>query len=161
MYLIFCTALTVFVGYIGAVDHNPMVRFERFVSVASYLFRVEIFIGIFDGFCLAAASFYVFYIPKVKCFDDVSQAKFELEKEWFFTRLLIFLFMAGTWTVEFIAWKANNQYEVFLIADALKLLCSITIFTIFITKRNVQVAIIRKYSSLRNKSENLSFNNHA
>lgn len=150
-----------FVGYIGAVDHNPMVRFERFDEVARYLFRVEIFIGIFDGFCIAAAGFYVINIPKAKILDDVSQAQFEMEKEWFFTRLLIFLFMAGTWTIEFIAWKADNQYEVFLIADALKLLCSTTIFTIFITKNNVQVAIIRKYSSFRNRGESYSFNNPA
>lgn len=91
--------------------------------------------------------------------DDSSLTRIEEEKEWFWTRLQILIFMTGTWTVEFTSWRASNQYEVFLIADALKLLCSVTIFAIFITKKNVQIAVIQKYSSIRDKGENYSFNN--
>lgn len=138
-----------------------MTRFDRFIDVASYLYRVEIFVGIFDGFCLIAAIFYIYYIPKNKTLDDVGRSRFLKESEWLWTRTMIFVLMAGTWSVEFITWKADNQYEVFLIGDALKLLCSSTIFILLITKSNVQVAIIKLISSFRDKDEHFSFSNPA
>lgn len=170
VYVISSIALTVFIGYIGYNETDMLGSYMRssrpifvgrYNDVVKYLDRIEVFFLILDMIlCLGAIS-YVVKIPKEKSFEMEIRTKFELEKEWLWTRLSIFVFTSVTTIVELVSWRANNEYEVFVIADAIKFLCAFGVFTIIATKSDIQSLLTKKYNSIINKSERLEFVNNS
>jgi hypothetical protein len=128
---------------------------------AKFLDQIEDFFVILDIVFLIGAISYAIKISKEKSFEMEVRAKFEVEKEWLWLRLKLFFFTSITTFIELVSWRADNEYEIYLIADSIKLLCSVAIFTIIATKENIQALLLKKFGAITNKSERLEFVNNS
>lgn len=170
MYIIFSVGLTVFVGYIGYKEQDfpstwmkgmRTLLIERFNRETKYLDDIEIFFVIFDIIFLIGAIWYAIQTSKEKSFEMEIRAKFESEKEWLWINLMIFFFTSITTFIELVSWRADNEYEIYLIADVIKLLCSFAIFILFVTKNDIRSLLTKKYEEMTGKSERLEFINNS
>lgn len=163
--MIFSVALTIFVCYVGYNEHGLssgyLYLFNRYNGLAQYLDKIQIFFVILDVIFIVGAISYVIKIPREKNFEMEERKKFEDEREWLWIRILIFFLATTTAFIELVSWRADNQYEIYILADAIKLFYSLTILVIFVTKENIKILLIKKYHVLRNKSERLEFINNS
>lgn len=149
IYVFFSVAMTVFtvVLYIYEISsYYTSEQHVRFIDILMFLHKI---LAGLDVVFIVLAIVFKCIVAKVLIRDD-EQNKYDQETQWFWLRFQIMAILLGTFPVEILSLQSESVFEIFLIADTLKLFCSIIIFAILIVGKNdVVLLLIEKYSEIR------------
>ena len=106
-------------------------------------------------FIIAALDIILFLITGIKIFmlsrhlTNSDQARFNLERKWYWTTIKLSLIMLVTWPTQVYVWKSNFKFLNFILSDCIILLTSMTISVILIGKKKVRTLFLEKYRGNR------------
>lgn len=103
--------------------------------ITDIIFYVYIIITIFDVVFLILAG--TFILSTSRKLSNYEMNKFIVEKQWFWSFILLFIIMLLTWSIELLI--ANKKtYNISIISDLMRLFGAFNILVIFILHENVK-----------------------
>lgn len=111
----------------------------------SFVFSVHIITAIFNVTCLLISGILIFKISRRLSNSEIN--KFEEEKQWYWSFLILLLIMLIIWSTEIVLWK-ENDISCSMISDLIKILSSFNIFVIFLFKESVKTILYDRFGSI-------------
>lgn len=111
----------------------------------SFVFSVYIITAIFNITCLSISGILIFKISRR--LSNLEINKFEEEKQWYWSFLILLLIMLIIWSTEIVLWK-ENDISCSMISDLIKILSSFNIFVIFLFKESVKTILYDRFGSI-------------